>query len=208
MATLENGNNLGITNSPGSYPVARLQKALFTPNLTHARHRAVYKPLSDLINHKKIEKVKMSISRASRTRQSANFTAIGRRRLARNSISLGNLDTIDEWPETVKVQIIDLDDHQKRPKVGLFGKFSQKIFGNRITVGKSLRKSATRMECSLNNNTKLAPLTKRLRKYLTKNHNQSIRTKKTPILAQKEIVLNGMTIWEEEMNGSVDVFSF
>ena len=149
----------------------------------------------------------MSISRASRTRQSANFNSIGTRRLARNSISLGNLDTIDEWPETVKVQIIDLDDH-KRPKVGIFGKFSQKIFGNRITVGKSLRKSATRMECSLNNNTRLAPLTKRLRKYLTKNTNQSMRAKKTPILAQKEIVLNGMTIWEEEMNGSVDVFSF
>ena len=98
-------------------------------------------------------------------------------RRIRNSISLGNLDIIEEWPETIKIHVIDLDLDDK-PKKSFFWRKMKKL--------------------------------KKLRKML-KNRSEGVKTltemRKTPILAQKEIIVSrGVTIWEEEISNESGFF--
>ena len=86
---------------------------------------------------------------------------------------MGNLDTIDEYP--VKIHILDLGlcDEEDKPK----SFFSRKM-------AKMKRKA---ISCIFRNS----------------KSSKIVSGKKTPILAQKEMVIKGATIWEEEINDSV-----
>lgn len=101
-------------------------------------------------------------------------------RRIRNSISLGNLDIIEEWPETIKIHVLDLDELNEieKPKKSFFWRKMKKL--------------------------------KKLRKLL-RNRSEGVKhlveLKKTPILAQKEIIVcHGVTIWEEELTGNASGF--
>ena len=142
----------------------------------------------------------------------------------RNSVSLGNLDTIEEWPEPTLVS------NARAPTTGTLNSLRRKkslsktiskvskslLTYSRTAVAGNQLKPPTQVQClpKIKFNPKIKSGVSSMRRAIKKISMDRKRTdenspKKTPILAQREIIVdNGITIWEEEMTNAEDSFDF
>ena len=153
----------------------------------------------------------------------------------RNSVSLGNLDTIEEWPESeinlrqlpLKNRATSTLDSRMRRKKSLSRTISR-VSKSILTYSRTAvsHNPPTQVQClpKLKFNPKLkssaeikqlkSSMRRVIKKITTATKAQSAAEqsasspKKTPILAQREIIVeNGITIWEEEMTAD-DSFDY
>ena len=127
-------------------------------------------------------------------------------KLARKSMSLGNLDTIEEWPENQTALKRGLS--KKLSKISRLLSFSHRP--DDLKKNQRSKPVITRgLEEQSVNTRNVQKVKGQLRKIMKKLSKPSIDGKKTPILSQKEIIIKrGITIWEEDLNMSTDSADF
>ena len=143
----------------------------------------------------------------------------------RNSVSLGNLDTIEEWPEPTIVTNARTTTtgtlnslRRKKSLSKTISKVSKSLltYSRTAVAGSNQLKQPTQVQClpKIKFNPKIKSGVSSMRRAIKKISMDRKRTdenspKKTPILAQREIIVdNGITIWEEEMTNAEDSFDF
>ena len=140
----------------------------------------------------------------------------------RNSVSLGNLDTIEEWPET-NIRATNLNSLRRKKSLSkTISKVSKSLLTYSRTAVNGNLKQPTQVQClpKIKFNPKLKSGVSTVRGSMRRAIKKISRTtstkmteenspKKTPILAQREIIVdNGITIWEEEMTNADDSFDY
>ena len=142
----------------------------------------------------------------------------------RNSVSLGNLDTIEEWPEPAnQIRAINLNSLRRKKSLSkTISKVSKSLLTYSRTAVNGNLKQPTQVQClpKIKFNPKLKSGVSTVRGSMRRAIKKISRTtgpkmteenspKKTPILAQREIIVdNGITIWEEEMTNADDSFDY
>ena len=144
----------------------------------------------------------------------------------RNSVSLGNLDTIEEWPEPTLATNIRTNNLNSLRRKKSLSKTISKVSKSLLTYSKTAvngnLKQPTHVQClpKIKFNPKLKSgvstvrgsmrrAIKRISKTTGTKMTEENSPKKTPILAQREIIVdNGITIWEEEMTNADDSFDY
>ena len=140
----------------------------------------------------------------------------------RNSVSLGNLDTIEEWPET-NIRTNNINSLRRKKSLSkTISKVSKSLLTYSRTAVNGNLKQPTQVQClpKIKFNPKLKSGVSTVRGSMRRAIKKISRTtgtkitgenspKKTPILAQREIIVdNGITIWEEEMTNADDSFDY
>ena len=142
----------------------------------------------------------------------------------RNSVSLGNLDTIEEWPEPAnQIRATNLNSLRRKKSLSkTISKVSKSLLTYSRTAVNGNLKQPTQVQClpKIKFNPKLKSGVSTVRGSMRRAIKKISRTtgprmteenspKKTPILAQREIIVdNGITIWEEEMTNADDSFDY
>ena len=140
----------------------------------------------------------------------------------RNSVSLGNLDTIEEWPET-NIRATNINSLRRKKSLSkTISKVSKSLLTYSRTAVNGNLKQPTQVQClpKIKFNPKLKSgvstvrgsmrwAIKKISRTTVTKMTEENSPKKTPILAQREIIVdNGITIWEEEMTNADDSFDY
>ena len=142
----------------------------------------------------------------------------------RNSVSLGNLDTIEEWPEptlasNTRAPTCNINSLRRKKSLSkTISKVSKSLLTYSRTAVNGNLKQPAQVHClpKIKFNPKIKSSVSSMRRAIKKismttgtKMTEENSPKKTPILAQREIIVdNGITIWEEEMTNAEDSFDF